>query len=442
MTDEEASYKEESLDYLHLTFSENVNFGQLESPTTEGLLKIASEGASTWNTWIAAYPQNIIEFKSVNFSETNISFANFTFLNPDRSGLVVFIESKFKNGNFSKCNFSRATFLGCEFYDSTNFSNSTFLEPANFLNCHFYSPSQFRNSRFWAPSGFYECQFAGNTDFSEAIIPEIEFQLSKFEMDCNFSCAMPDESKKIRFSNFSGCEFSGLTTFLNRTFEGTCDFGIHPTIDASGKLLITRVIFKRAPIFHGCKFHQDTSFHLTIFKQEIGDDAARAYRTLKLAMEQMKATREEQRFFRLEMKAERPYLPLTQQVPSMLYEWCSDYGFSIRRPLLALFLFSIAIGGIHGLLANACADQPQCAASASPGTSDERTSDLVKYVLVNIAPVPGLDKMQTELRKPLFGEHGGIAIAAILLEILHKIIALIMTFLFALGLRNLFKMKS
>lgn len=63
-------------------------------------------------------------------------------------------------------------------------------------------------------------------------------------------------------------------------------------------------------------------------------------------------------------------------------------------------------------------------------------------MLVNVAPVPGLDKMQTDLRKPLFGQHGWIAVAAIILEIIHKIVALLMTFLFALGLRNLFKMKS
>ena len=159
-------------------------------------------------------------------------------------------------------------------------------------------------------------------------------------------------------------------------------------------------------------------------------------------MEQLKATREEQRFFRLEMKAERPSLSSPRRALSLLYEWLSDYGFSIRRPLAWLLVFSLIFGGAHGLLANTCTEQPECAASAEPGDSNKRTSDLIKYVLVNAAPVPGLDKMQTELRKPLFGEHGPISVAAIILEILHKITALVMTFLFALGLRNLFKMKS
>lgn len=59
-----------------------------------------------------------------------------------------------------------------------------------------------------------------------------------------------------------------------------------------------------------------------------------------------------------------------------------------------------------------------------------------------MAPIPGLDKMQPELRTPLFGEHGWIAVTALFLEIFHKLSALVMTFLFALGLRNLFKMKS
>ena len=162
-------------------------------------------------------------------------------------------------------------------------------------------------------------------------------------------------------------------------------------------------------------------------------------------MEKLKATREEQKFFRLEMKAEHPSLPRGKRWISTLYGLFSDYGFSLWRPAMALLVFSILFGAGYGLLAHRCASDQECrqaAIAANAISSDERTSNLLKYMLASVAPVPGLDKMQTELRAPLFGQHGWIAVISIVLEIFHKISALVMTFLFALALRNLFKMKS
>ena len=66
----------------------------------------------------------------------------------------------------------------------------------------------------------------------------------------------------------------------------------------------------------------------------------------------------------------------------------------------------------------------------------------MRYVLIDAIPVPGLDRVQIELREALFGKNGGIATAAMLLEMLHKLIAIVCVFLFGLALRNLFKMKS
>jgi hypothetical protein len=204
-------------------------------------------------------------------------------------------------------------------------------------------------------------------------------------------------------------------------------------------------IFKGVPYFHGYKLHQDTSFDDARFDAPPSPEAARAYRTLKLAMEQLKATREEQKFFRLEMKAEHPSLPWGKRWISSLYSLFSDYGFSLWRPVAWLLSLSLMFGMCYGLLANTCAANTDCVenAKASKMTSgSERTSAVIKYTLASVAPVPGLDKMQTELRAPLFGHQGWVPIAALILEILHKIMALVMTFLFALALRSLFKMKS
>lgn len=162
-------------------------------------------------------------------------------------------------------------------------------------------------------------------------------------------------------------------------------------------------------------------------------------------MEQLKATREEQRFFRLEMKAEHRSLPWGKRWISSLYDVFSDYGFSLWRPIAWLFIISLLFGAGYGILANACAANTECgkiAWSVNTGSAADRTSAVIKYTLASVSPVPGLDKMQTELRVPLFGHHGWIPITALVLEILHKIVALVMAFLFALALRNLFKMKS
>ncbi len=162
-------------------------------------------------------------------------------------------------------------------------------------------------------------------------------------------------------------------------------------------------------------------------------------------MEKLKATREEQRFFRLEMKAEHASLSRGKRWLSTLYSLFSDYGFSLFRPAIWLLTISILFGAGYGMLADLCVLEEECAKSALNGnvaSVAERTTAVLKYTLASAAPVPGLDKMQTDLRAPLFGQYGWIAIASLTIEILHKIIAIALTFLFALALRNLFKMKS
>lgn len=461
---------------LEIIFPRDIeNFGSIRQPTREGLLFIASLGAETWNSWLFACPQQILDFTNTDFGENPIDFSEFSF------GRVIFDGSNFGMAFFGKCDFfGRSSFVNCTFKEDADFSSSRFRESTcfdftifkhlDFSNGNFsgrasfklieakesclfrgakfeiesdFSESKFKfvdfcHVKFGINSIFQECEFSGIALFRDAKVFNADFSLSRFSNTFDFSCKSDSESKTTNILKFRGCKFESSAEFNNRSFGGKTDFGPFSRNNHN----LGRTHFKRAPAFHGCKLHQNTSFDSAEFNPQHTQESARAFRTLKLAMEQLKATQEEQRFFRLEMKAERHSLHWMRKPIAIGYEYCADYGFSLWRPLVALLVFSLIFGGAHGLLANACAEQPQCADSAEPGDSDERTSDLIKYVLVNVAPVPGLDKMQTDLRKPLFGEHGPIAVAAIVLEILHKIVALVMTFLFALGLRNLFKMKS
>ena len=87
--------------------------------------------------------------------------------------------------------------------------------------------------------------------------------------------------------------------------------------------------------------HQDTDFSGAVFKSHTSTglvDAARAYRTLKLAMEQLRNRDEQARFFRHEQRARRlrSDTPRALKVISWLYEKTADYGESPLRPLLWL----------------------------------------------------------------------------------------------------------
>lgn len=381
-------------------------------------------------------------------------------------------------------NFDNAIFFGYAHFDSifsmkTQFINCKFLENADFDRASF-SILKIINSTFHRACSFKDCIFNGATLFQETI----------FVSAPDFSKSDPASNSELTFNEiqFFGCWFFNGGNFRGRKFLTTGLFGAttnghaidkNKLLEIAGSLTyqiteasneatanqrtsaktISRLldsqkfrkrcsgktVFLGIPDFHGCKFHQDTSFVGTEFEVPPGNDAARAFRTLKLAMEQLKSSHEEQKFFRLEMEADRPTLPGFRPWISRIYQITSDYGFSLWRPVAWLIGLSLMFGMAYGWLANTCAADIACAKiawKADVGSAADRTSAVIKYTLASVSPVPGLDRMQTELRAPLFGHHGWIPITALVLEILHKIVALVMAFLFALALRNLFKMKS
>lgn len=368
-----------------------------------------------------------------------------------------------KNAGFSHAQFgSHAEFEKAKFKESPSFLAAVFDGPANFVESEFGNHADFRKSTFRTNADFQGATFGDNLDFGAATFrSSCMFQAAAYGDHAGFDHAVffdnADFSASIRGNtteaarhfhivSFASAHFHGDVSFEGRKFKSTTRFG--HAIAPDGKQG-DATVFQGIPMFHGCELHQDTDLRETRFREDFpgarGSDAARAYRTLKLAMEKLKATREEQRFFRLEMKAEHPTLERWKRWLSTLYNLSSDYGFSLFRPAAWLLILSIVFGAGYGVLADVCVADRECVKSALDGkvaSVAERTTAVLKYTLASAAPVPGLDKMQTELRAPLFGQQGWIAIASLTIEILHKTIAIALTFLFALALRNLFKMKS
>ena len=366
------------------------------------------------------------------------------------------------NADFSQAQFgSHAEFAQATFKDSASFRSSTFKGPANFEKSKFGNKADFQTSVFHDNADFQGASFEDSLDFGAATFradclfqataygDRISFERTVFLSNADFSASIRSnagESSHFHIVSFASASFHGDVNFEGRKFKSTTRFG--RAVAPDGKQG-DATVFQGIPMFHGCELHQDTDLREASFQEDFldsrGSDAARAYRTLKLAMEKLKATREEQRFFRLEMKAEHPTLKGGKRWLSTLYSLSSDYGFSLFRPAVWLLALSLFFGASYGVLADLCVADQECAKSALHGnvaSVAERTTAVLKYTLASATPVPGLDKMQTELRAPLFGQQGWIAIASLTIEILHKIIAIALTFLFALALRNLFKMKS
>lgn len=361
-----------------------------------------------------------IEFRESNF------FSEAEFIHISDANNISFTNTKFeKKIVFTRNIVGQSNFSGAQFKNEAIFSMSAFKGEHYFNKCIFFAHTSFRG-----------CEFSDH----------VEFDLAEFKKTLNFSCLLtesePKEAREIKNISFSGCKFLGTANFNNRIFSSKLNYA---------KKVIQKkeyfTEFVKAPTFHGCKFHQDTSFHGAIFYQDHGDEAARAYRTLKLAFEQLKSTREEQRFFKHEMQAERPELTGWKWLFSSTYGLFSDYGFSILRPLVTLILVSIAIGAAHGTIANmiAGANWKEAITPQAKNLETPETFAAIQYVLINAIPAPGTDKTQQKFREDLFKtekQPSLLSTTALALEFLHKFIALLCVFLSGLAVRNLLKMKS
>ncbi len=273
-------------------------------------------------SFISAQFSGDVIFHHAQFSrDANFNDAQF-------SGNVFFPDAQFSRGaDFSDAQFSRgANFADAQFSDFAVFDKARFRKhaffsgvkfsgSAHFRNAQFSDIAYFRNAQFSRSAGFEDAQFSGATDFS--------------------TTANGDRNRTVQQIDFRRCHFHGNANFANREFQSSTDF--------------SDTTFEGLATFHGCHLHQDTNFDGTVFKDTSSPGAARAYRTLRLTMEQHRARLEEGRFYALEQKALRHKsdIPRTYKLFSRLYEITSDYGRSALRPLACLATTTAAAALIY-----------------------------------------------------------------------------------------------
>ena len=466
------------------------------SITRDECLELARCGAGAWNAWREEYPGesirdlNIASFAGQHLSQEAIDFSSFKFGGVDFSGSVLGSKQKFRN-----CSFGRAIFVGARFlhmgyfegsrFSSSNFDETTFDKFVNFNAAMLGGTTRFNRCRFKGDALFGGAFIAGDGHFDESIFEgDAYFNGTIFGSSVSFECctfngkavfdgrtisnlrtafsrtkyfekwseieryAEKLETGPAHFNEvgFNGARFLGKASFCGRTFAKRASFdeGRHHlesrSVVVDGREVIEDVYeqrlvrFTRPPEYFDSHFCQQISFDQTEFPSPIGkNEAARCYRVLKQAFASQQATREEQRFFRLEMAEEAKAAEISRNPARWLYgayRELSDFGFSVRRPL---FLFAGALALM--MLTHAWqADLHPCLPSAA---ACNKTGPLIQFAAASA--LPGFEKFAEPASKQLFGEQLGVW--TVLTLLLHKAVSLLALFLIGLALRNLFKMK-
>ena len=380
---------------------------------------------------------------------------------------------------------ARASFQGVRFGSSFNFRGTVFGDGVHFDWGHFEQFVSFQGVLFTGSATFIAVSVGAPADFSGLMAGgALSFESAMFEGQTTLqglswgalkqelqlgkgTSALEEHAKEwhagpwdFKAINFRGARFGGSVDFSDRHFEGVTEFsktefdsearGLFGVDDAlarhvrnepianehSGMYLPEgrRVQFALAPDFFQCKLHQNQSFEGAEFPiADVSEEAARAHRVLKLAFSQQQATREEQRFFRLEMAEEAKAAERSRDPTRWLYSAyrdLADFGFSVQRPVLLLLATLFVMLPLYAVQAGLHLCWPGSSACS-------KTGPLLQFATAHA--LPGFEKPAEPASRALFGDHLGVWTVRTLL--LHKAVSLLALFLIGLALRNLFKMK-
>lgn len=188
-------------------------------------------------------------------------------------------------------------FKDCTFHGSTNFDYCNFNGKLIFENCIFlgdYSaydgePVKFtiERSDFRENFSMRKCKFLNSVTFPHCTwhsVCKITNNVFSKPYDCRSS------------------EFKTVAIFKNNCFKKKAIFTNCKFLDSS---TFEDTVFCKTPEFHGATVHQGTSFYRTTFLGFNTEEDWRAYRTLKLKMNEIQAQDEEGYFFACEQRAKR-----------------------------------------------------------------------------------------------------------------------------------------
>lgn len=427
----EKQLTEYELNLLHPSYRDifrDNNCGKPEEISPYGATELFKKGVNAWNQWRLDYP-NHKKITFYPFSKTSdflYDFSNFNFPKNTSFSRIFFVDSiEFKNTVFE----GDVNFEDCVFYEDVDFSGAVFKGKANFKGVN------------WNPKGklnFIKAKFEGEADFSSIKLNIWESKFYAFINDVdrmnffkeNISRELsPEILPQIIFDS---C-FHGNVKFNGRTFKGAVDF-------KSTK-------FTQVPEFFGAKIHPKTWIENAKFPNSIVTKGQyiNEYRVLKLAFAEHKNTRQELRLLRREMMEEMWIASSSHRMWLKLYQFISDFGFSVCRPLLGLLLlallslmFYLWISSLNGkwFLAPFHGDLAKYFLSVDWG----KTLNYIGFSLSNSLPFLSSAKFDEKLILSLFGSGVNVQIVKSFI-VVQQSISFLFWFLIGLALRNKFKLK-
>lgn len=319
----------ETVNLAGTVFPEDIDFSDHIFTTKVQFKKAAFWGNAKFKNVIF---KDIVRFEQVEF-KSNVSFDGCQFnsvadFSNAESGGAYFSRSLFNgHASFNDLTVSDIKFTKVEFKDSAEFGES----------CYGYA--HFLDTTFWDDVGFASAIVNDTLIFDNVVFHK------ETDMSVQRSDALGGNDSKYDFNyvRIVSTTFKDRITFNNRKFNNTTQF--------------TGSIFMKAPHFHNCELHQDTDFTEAQFL-DISGDAARAYRTLKLAMEKSRSRIEEGMFYALEQRSMRNHksIGFWPKTFSWLYDVFSGYGQSIGRPLLSLTTITALSGLVYAMWASPSLD--------------------------------------------------------------------------------------
>ncbi|WP_284376439.1 pentapeptide repeat-containing protein [Amylibacter marinus] len=270
------------------------------------------------------------EFAKYYAGELKISASEFDALTPEeeqaidrelktRCGQSLAEQKPAKRVNFphtffrNSLLFENGLFLGGAFFNGSHFAGfSPFLPSAELGFSYFEGDAYFNSSHFAGTANFISNHFAGSADFSSSLFADL--------------------------ANFNSCHFAGHADFDAATFQAKTDF--------------TATTFEKyVPSFHGTTLYSDTLFSADERDRDLwppakgahgAEDQKSNYNRIRSFMADKRMVEEEQFFHRREIGVQQVGADWGTKLPYGLFQILSNYGHSIILPISWLVLLGAA----------------------------------------------------------------------------------------------------
>ncbi|MCC5976538.1 MAG: hypothetical protein JJU21_00610 [Salinarimonas sp.] len=325
-------------------------------------------------------------------------------------------------------------FNNCIFLKESNFDSSVFHNEVNSYSARFYGFACFDRSIFKEKVNFTYSKFLRSALFSEVIFHNISgFDYMSFEGPVSFI-----KSKFLDVADFIDTQFHDKSRFTSALFASNYKTSAHfDSCNFKSLVDFRDVEFKFSyPQFDNTTFFDKGSFTASerLWPKSGTGSAAKARdscATIRHLLAQQGLPEEAHFFFRRELRFAGQIGGFWQRLPYKFYGWLSEYGYSIKRPTLALLLLWL-IGSIG--LALGLADLT----SATTFTASITPASIVAAALSfsNLFPFFGFTGTYFE---PGFLRE--LPASLKVLSAAQTVLSLPLLFFLGLGLRTRFRMR-